>query len=199
MARSLWLSFRSVLTAVESPHLYVAMNHVVVMAIPERLQNLPHVVTAQTQSRVSGRGGGGYGIWRQPPSGGSTWPRLRCRRTRHRLVSRSRSTGLRRPCWGRHGRVTQQLGAAALPVCVWDLQLEDHVEHAVGAVGLQQLHDVGVFQHVADAGLPLQIWVKETKRNSVCETEPGLIVLLLLQQQMEIAEVIIPLPVAELS
>lgn len=39
-----------------------------------------------------------------------------------------------------------------------DLQFKDHVEHAVGAVGLQQLNDVGVFQHVADAGLSLQIW-----------------------------------------
>lgn len=39
-----------------------------------------------------------------------------------------------------------------------DLQLKDHVEHAIRAVGLQQLHDVGVFQHVADAGLPLQIY-----------------------------------------
>lgn len=37
-------------------------------------------------------------------------------------------------------------------------QFKDHVEHAVGAVGLQQLYNVGVFQHVADAGFPLQIW-----------------------------------------
>lgn len=37
-------------------------------------------------------------------------------------------------------------------------QFKDHVEHAVGAVGLQQLHNVGVFQHVADAGFSLQIW-----------------------------------------
>uniref|UniRef100_A0A3Q2YK21 Uncharacterized protein n=1 Tax=Hippocampus comes TaxID=109280 RepID=A0A3Q2YK21_HIPCM len=38
-----------------------------------------------------------------------------------------------------------------------DLQFEDHVEHPVGAVGLQQFHNVRVFEHVADAGLPLQV------------------------------------------
>lgn len=41
------------------------------------------------------------------------------------------------------------------------LQFKDHVEHAIGAVSLQQLHDVGVFQHVADARLSLQICEKE--------------------------------------
>lgn len=43
------------------------------------------------------------------------------------------------------------------------LQLKDHVEHSIWAIGFQQLHDMGVFQHVTDAGLPLQVW-KESKR-----------------------------------
>lgn len=51
--------------------------------------------------------------------------------------------------------------------CVWGyrshLQFKDHVEHAIGAVGLQQLHDVGVFQHVADAGFSLQICQTEIR------------------------------------
>lgn len=45
-----------------------------------------------------------------------------------------------------------------------DLQFKDHVEHAIRAVGLQELHDVGVFQHVADAGLSLQIWQGDGQR-----------------------------------
>lgn len=31
------------------PHLYVAMNHVVVVAVPKRLQDLPHVVAGWTE------------------------------------------------------------------------------------------------------------------------------------------------------
>ncbi len=36
-------------------------------------------------------------------------------------------------------------------------ELEDHVEHALAAVRLQQLHDVRVLEHVADGGLALQV------------------------------------------
>ena len=36
-------------------------------------------------------------------------------------------------------------------------ELKDHVEHPLAGVGLQQLHDVGVFEHVADGRLPLQV------------------------------------------
>lgn len=49
-------------------------------------------------------------------------------------------------------------------MCSTDLQFKDHVEHAIRAIGLQQLHDVGVFQHVADTGLSLQIWQVEIRR-----------------------------------
>lgn len=37
------------------------------------------------------------------------------------------------------------------------LQLEDHVQHPIRAVGFQQLDDVGMFQHVTDAGFSLEI------------------------------------------
>ena len=36
-------------------------------------------------------------------------------------------------------------------------ELKHHVEHPLAGVGLQQLHDVGVFEHVADSRLPLQV------------------------------------------
>ena len=36
-------------------------------------------------------------------------------------------------------------------------ELEHHVEHPLAAVGLQQLDDVRVFEHVADGGLPLEV------------------------------------------
>lgn len=49
-------------------------------------------------------------------------------------------------------------------MCSTHLQLKDHVEHAIRAVGLQQFHDVRVFQHVADTGLSLQIWQTEIKQ-----------------------------------
>lgn len=42
-----------------------------------------------------------------------------------------------------------------------DLQLKDHVEHSIRAVCLQKLHYVWMFQHVADARFPLQIYVKK--------------------------------------
>lgn len=48
-----------------------------------------------------------------------------------------------------------------LSVCSTDLQFKDHVEHAIRAIGLQKLHDMGVFQHVADTGLSLQVWHRE--------------------------------------
>lgn len=44
------------------------------------------------------------------------------------------------------------------------LQLKDHVEHSIRAVGFQQLHNMGVFKHVTDAGLPLQVWNESTKK-----------------------------------
>lgn len=53
-----------------------------------------------------------------------------------------------------------------------DLQLENHVEHPIWAVCLQQLHNVGVLQHVTDAGLPLQIW-KHTQKNRDQERKTG--------------------------
>lgn len=37
------------------------------------------------------------------------------------------------------------------------LQFKDHVEHSIRAVRLQQLHDVGVLEHVTDTGLTLQV------------------------------------------
>lgn len=49
------------------------------------------------------------------------------------------------------------IGAGAESFPNWHLQLKYHVEHPIWAVRLQQLHNVGVLQHVADAGLPLQI------------------------------------------
>lgn len=39
-----------------------------------------------------------------------------------------------------------------------NLQFKDHIEHAIRAIGLQQLHNVGVLEHVTDAGLTLQVW-----------------------------------------
>lgn len=39
-----------------------------------------------------------------------------------------------------------------------NLQFKDHVEHAIRAIGLQQLHNVGMLEHVTDAGLTLQVW-----------------------------------------
>ena len=36
-------------------------------------------------------------------------------------------------------------------------ELEDHVEHALRAVGFQQLHDVRVLEHVTNGGLPLEV------------------------------------------
>lgn len=44
------------------------------------------------------------------------------------------------------------------------LQLKDHVQHSIRAEGFQQLHDVGVFKHVTDAGLPLQVWKESTRK-----------------------------------
>lgn len=35
----------------ERPHLYIAMNNIVVVAVPKCLQNLPHVVAGQTGSQ----------------------------------------------------------------------------------------------------------------------------------------------------
>ncbi len=45
-----------------------------------------------------------------------------------------------------------------------DLQLKHHVEHPIRAVGLQKLHYVSMFQHVADARFPLQIYRKTKNR-----------------------------------
>lgn len=39
-----------------------------------------------------------------------------------------------------------------------NLQFKDHVEHAIRAIGLQKLHNVGMLEHVTDAGLTLQVW-----------------------------------------
>ena len=36
-------------------------------------------------------------------------------------------------------------------------ELEDHVKHALRAVGLQQLDDVRMLEHVTNGGLPLQV------------------------------------------
>lgn len=35
-------------------HLYVTMNHIVVVAVPQRLQNLPHVVAGWTGKQTKG-------------------------------------------------------------------------------------------------------------------------------------------------
>lgn len=44
-------------------------------------------------------------------------------------------------------------------VCVWvcHLQFKDHVEHALGTVGLQQLDNVRMLQHVTYCGFAFQI------------------------------------------
>ena len=54
-------------------------------------------------------------------------------------------------------------------MCCVDLQFKDHVEHAIRAVGLQQLHDVRVFEHVADTGLALQIWNTQIRNRGTGE------------------------------
>ena len=36
-------------------------------------------------------------------------------------------------------------------------ELEYHVEHPLAGVGLQQLHDVRVLEHMADGGFPLEV------------------------------------------
>lgn len=49
------------------------------------------------------------------------------------------------------------------------LQFKDHVEHSIRAVGLQQLHNVGVLEHVTDTGLALQVWKRKKCGQSVFE------------------------------
>jgi len=44
-----------------------------------------------------------------------------------------------------------------------NLQLEHHVEHSLGTVGLQQLDNVRMLQHVTYCGLALQICEKEER------------------------------------
>ena len=43
-------------------------------------------------------------------------------------------------------------------------EFENHVEHALRAVGLQQLDDVRVLQHVADGGLALEVVQAQPRR-----------------------------------
>ena len=43
-------------------------------------------------------------------------------------------------------------------------ELEHHVEHPLAGVGLQQLHDVRVFEHVADGRFSLEIVQGEARR-----------------------------------
>lgn len=47
--------------------------------------------------------------------------------------------------------------ALCLYVGVLYLQFEDHVEHALGTVGLQQLDNVRMLQHVTYCGFAFQI------------------------------------------
>lgn len=46
-----WLIHFDYLQKRARPHLYIAMNHIVVVAVPKCLQNLPHVVAVWTESR----------------------------------------------------------------------------------------------------------------------------------------------------
>lgn len=45
-----------------------------------------------------------------------------------------------------------------LPSCSQHLLLKHHIEHAIGTVGLKQLHYMGMLQHMAYTGLPLQVY-----------------------------------------
>ena len=61
----------------------------------------------------------------------------------------------------RHGLAVHESGRGSLDDLEAEVgpghELEHHVEHPLAGVGLQQLHDVGVFEHVADGRLPLQV------------------------------------------
>lgn len=84
----------------------------------------------------------------------------------------TRATGMIWLVWGVWSDSDVQIMLSGILARPGDLQLENHVEHPIWAVRLQQLHNVGVLQHVTDAGLPLQIW-KHTQKNRDQERKKG--------------------------
>lgn len=103
-----------------------------------------------------------------------TRPLPRCRQNLQRRVAQPQSTNRSLPCckqkeifkWPKYNCRHSERGGEGgrhlslhlyLCVGVSHLQLEDHVEHALGTVGLQQLDNVRMLQHVTYCGFAFQI------------------------------------------